>query len=274
MVQDVGIRLGDDHIYLLAAGVAFNVLMCFIPLTLVALYIAGAIVDIDRMIDAVAVNMRTALPPIPATEQLIASVTDEIRSVKALSGTAGLIGSAVLLWTSSALFSSLRTGFNAIFHIPTPKFFLWYKVKDIFFTVITCVLILATVVTTPLISILNAKAAALSPDNYDMVISNSMSLLINSVSAFLLFYVLLRFVPNRPQPFFIVMTATLCGAVLWESARFVFTWYLTHIASFGRFYGTFTVIIVAAVWMYYSVLIVFVSAEIAEYLHERRTQEE
>lgn len=270
VIMEVNGRLGEQHVFLLASGIAFNILLCLLPLLLVALYVAGKVVDVNSFVEAVHNSMLSALPQVEWTNKLIDTIVNEIRYVQGSSSTAGIVGIGVLMWTSSALFSSLRTGLNAIFNIPTPKFFLWYKLKDLFFTIIIALLILASVLLMPTISLLNSKALGLSPDGYDAMISNTMALVINTGSAFILFFFLLRFVPNKPQPLFIITTATITSVVLWESARFIFTWYLNHIASFGRFYGTFTVLVVAAIWIYYSTLIMLVSAEVAEYAYERR----
>lgn len=272
MITEVSNRLDEQHIFLLSAGISFNVLLCMIPLLLVALFVLGNVVEMESVIVTVRTAMINVLPPVDWTNQLIDTIVNEMRDVKAGSGTAGLVGIGILMWTSSALFSSLRTGLNAIFSIPSPRFFLWYKAKDLIFTIIIALLILASLLLQPFISILNSTVLHASTDNFDGVISNSMALLINAVSAFVLFFFLLRFVPNKPQPFFIIITATVTSVVLWETARFIFTWYLNHVASFGRFYGTFTVLVVAAIWIYYSTLIMLVSAEVAEYAYERRTK--
>ncbi len=263
-------RLDELHVYLLAAGLSFNVLLCLLPLFLVALYIAGSIIHLEPVIESVRHTLSQALPLTPGTESFIDAVVDEIRSVKDSSTTAGLVGIAVLLWTSSALFSSLRTAFNAIFSIPTPRFFLWYKLKDLLFTFLVVLLILVSTVLTPLTSVLASSLSEHVSWLASWHIGSLLSFSLSALIAFLYFGVLLRFVPNKPQPLFIIMSASISSMILWESARFAFTYYLNHIASFGRFYGTFSVLVASALWIYYSALIVLVSAEVAEYAYEQR----
>ncbi len=265
----VGARLDELHVYLLAAGLSFNVLMCLLPLLLVAIYVASSVVNLDAVIQSVQHTLFDSLPSTGSTAEFVESIIQEIRTVQSGSSTAGYVGIAVLIWTSSALFSSLRTAFNAIFSIPTPKFFLWYKVKDVFFTIVVVLLILVSTILTPMISLLSSKVVEISPWLASWQLGSIFSFTISALTAFLYFTVLLRFVPNKPQPLFIIISASTTSMVLWESARFAFTYYINHIASLGRFYGTFSVLVASALWIYYSALIVLISAEVAEYSYEQ-----
>jgi membrane protein len=272
-IDDIGTRLAQEHVYLLSAGISFNVLLCLIPMMLVALYVAGKVIKVDSVIQYVQQALATALPTTQSTNELIATVTSELRTIDEYSATAGYIGIGILIWTSSALFSSLRTGLNAIFNIPSPKFFLWYKFKDLLLTIATSVIILISTLITPLMSLFSSKVLNVLPSEYSWLGSNTIALVLSAASAYIVFFFLLRFVPNKPQPLFIVNTSAVTSVLLWESARFVFTWYLNNIATFGRFYGTFTVLVVSAIWIYYSTLILLVSAEIAEYIYQKRNSE-
>ncbi|MFM2133716.1 MAG: Virulence factor BrkB, partial [Bacteroidota bacterium] len=105
--------------------------LCVFPLLLVGVYVAGRFVDIVVVTAIIQKTLYDTLPATESTRNLVASVLEEIQSIRNSSGTAGFVGLIILIWTSSALFSSLRTGLNAIFSIPTPKFFLVYKIKDL-----------------------------------------------------------------------------------------------------------------------------------------------
>lgn len=269
-IDEISTRLAREHVYLLSAGISFNVLLCLIPMILVALYVAGKVVNVDKVIEYVQQALATALPTTTSTNELIVTVTSELRTIDEYSATAGYIGIGILIWTSSALFSSLRTGLNAIFNIPSPKFFLWYKIKDLLLTIATSVIILISTLITPLMSLLSSKVLNVLPSEYSWLGSNTMALVLSALSAYIVFFFLLRFVPNKPQPLFIINTSALTSVILWESARFAFTWYLNNIATFGKFYGTFTVLVISAIWIYYSTLILLVSAEIAEYTYQKR----
>ncbi len=263
-------RLDALHVYLLAAGLSFNVLLCLLPLLLLAIYVASSIVDLDLVIGNVQRTLLDALPATSGTMEFVRTIIDEIRVVRDTSRTAGYVGLGILIWTSSALFSSLRTAFNAIFSISTPRFFLWYRIKDVFFTIVVAVLILASTLLTPLASVFSSSLTQAVPWMENFHLSSIIALGISAITAFISFGILLRFVPNKPQPLFIIVTASLSSMVLWESARFGFTYYLNHIAEFGRFYGTFSVLVASAIWIYYSALIILVSAEVAEYTYEQR----
>ncbi len=271
-VRTVGERLERLHIFLLAAGISFNVALCIFPLLLVGVYVAGRFVDVEVATTVLKKTMYDTLPATQSTRNLVVSILEEIQTIRNTSSTAGFVGLIILVWTSSALFSSLRTGLNAIFSIPTPKFFLLYKLKDLAFTIIIGLLILLSTFITPVISLFSSGVVSDSTILGSWSISNLLAFVVSTGTAFVFFAVILRFVPNKPQPLYIIVFASATSSVLWEVARAIFTYYLNHIASFGRFYGTFSVLVAASLWMYYSALIILVSAEVAEYLYELRTE--
>lgn len=271
-LSTLGDRLERLHIFLLAAGISFNVALCVFPLLLVGVFVAGRFVDIVVVTAVIKKTLYDTLPATESTRNLIVSILDEIQSIRNSSGTAGFVGLVILIWTSSALFSSLRTGLNAIFSIPTPKFFLLYKLKDLAFTILIGLLILLSTFITPVISLFSSGIVDASPALGSLSMSHFLAFVVSTGTAFVFFAVILRFVPNKPQPMFIIILASATSSLLWELARAIFTYYLNHIASFGRFYGTFSVLVAASLWMYYSALIILVSAEVAEYLYELRSQ--
>ncbi|MFM7774675.1 MAG: YihY/virulence factor BrkB family protein [Candidatus Kapaibacterium sp.] len=269
-IMTVGQRLERLHIFLLAAGISFNVALCVFPVLLVGVYVAGRFVDVEVATAVLQKTLYDTLPATQSTRALVVSILDEIQTIRNTSSTAGFVGLIVLVWTSSALFSSLRTGLNAIFSIPTPKFFLVYKLKDLAFTIVIGLLILLSTFITPVISLFSSGIVSTSAMFGAWSMSSLVAFIVSTGTAFLFFAVILRFVPNKPQPMYIIVFASATSSVLWELARGIFTYYLNHIASFGRFYGTFSVLVAASLWMYYSALIILVSAEVAEYLYELR----
>lgn len=54
----------------------------------------------------------------------------------------------------------------------------------------------------------------------------------------------------------------LTAGLLFEIAKYVFRWYVTNIADFGRIYGSLASIVVLVVWIYYTSLITVVGAEV------------
>jgi membrane protein len=85
-----------------------------------------------------------------------------------------------------------------------------------------------------------------------------------------MFLFIFRIVPNVLLPRKIVITSTIICVVSIEIARNLFAWYLTEIASYGKFYGTYAVIVSMAIWIYYSSLIILLSAEVSKFWYDKK----
>ncbi|GAB1370343.1 hypothetical protein MASR1M45_04030 [Candidatus Kapaibacterium sp.] len=62
--------------------------------------------------------------------------------------------------------------------------------------------------------------------------------------------------------------ATVISVIGIEASRYIFTWYISSLSNYGKFYGTYAVIISMAVWIYYSAVIILLSAEISKYIYD------
>ena len=260
------------HIFLLASGIAFNQLLCLIPFVLVAISIVGGMLDETATKESVRQALAKVMPDgIQATET-ISHVIYELSAVFNYSSIAGWIAGFILLWTSSALYSSLRTGLNAIFHIETPRFFIIYKLKDMAFTIITVVLIVLTTFVSPAFTLAEDFGAWLLPDRTASVVFTLGARLTSLASTLVLFFFLYMFVPNRRLPWPVVIMSTLISVGLWEVARAVFTWYVGASVAISKFYGGYIALASLALWAYYSSLIFLFGAELAQFIHVRRTE--
>ncbi len=269
-VEAVSERLEHQHVFLLAAGIAFNVLLCVLPLLGLVIVVASLVVPPDDVKAAITGALTGALPPTQQIHLLLERMLIEIERVRSYAVTATVVAAIVLLWTASALLSSLRTALNAIFSIPTPGSFVWYKLRDLLLTLVLVLIVSVMLLLTPVLSLFGSNLAQAIPLLDTLHISGWLSLGAHLVSALVFMYLLYHFVPSQPQPMFIIVRASVVALILWEIARVAFSAYIAHARSLGTIYGTFSLVVIAALWMYYTALIVLVSAEVAEYWWEQR----
>ena len=64
--------------------------------------------------------------------------------------------------------------------------------------------------------------------------------------------------------------SALSAAFLWQAAEQLFGIYIAHAATLKRVYGAFTLLIVVALWIYYSSIVFIIAAEIGQIYRERR----
>ncbi len=260
------------HIFLLSAGIAFNQLICLIPLVLLVISVVSGILDESSTKETVRIYLNQLLPQNIEATRAVTEIIFELTTVFNYKTITGMIAGVVLLWLSSALFSSLRTGLNAIFHIPTPKFFVWYRLKDILLTVITALLILMTTTMSPILTIAEQYGRGLLSHQTEVNIFGFTARAFSVLAAAIMFFTLYRFVPNRRLDWPIVLMSTGFAVTLWELARFAFSWYVNGAANFGKFYGGYVVLASLGLWFYYSAFIFLVSAELGQYIYVRYTE--
>jgi membrane protein len=272
LADEFGERIAKEHLFLLASGIAFNIILCIIPLLLVASAVVGSFTNSDALAETLNRVLSDSLPPNQMSVDFITSTLKELQTAFKFSNLAGWIGGIGLLWTSSALFSTLRTGLNAIFSIKTPKFFLLYKLQDIILTLVLMVLLLASSLVGPAAAFVGSIGQNILPENIFGWISGVTLNLVGIASSVLFFYFVYQFIPNKKLPRRIVITATLLCSGLWEAARFGFAWYLANVGLFGKIYGAYAIVFTIAIWIYYSSLITLISAEAAEFWYEKLTK--
>jgi membrane protein len=263
-------RIEKHHIYLISAGIAFNIFLYIIPLFLVAVYIIDWFFGAEVIASTLEKILRDVFPPTSSAQSLIHTIVAEIYVINTHSTFAGWIGVVVLLWLSSTLLSSLRSGLNTIFHIQTPHIFILYRFKDILLTLILALLILVSSYVIPITSAIVSILEKNSPDILKHFVSGFTVMLFSIGTSFILFYFLFRFVPNKKLSSFTGTISTGLCVITIEISRNIFAWYLGTISNYGKFYGTYAVIVSMAVWIYYFILIILFSAELGQYLNELR----
>jgi YihY family inner membrane protein len=261
-------RFDEHHIFLIAAGIAFNILLYMIPLFLLAIYIINQIFDINIISQTIERVLLEILPPTTTVHNLVKEIINELNFISTHSTLAGWIGIIILLWLSSALFSSLRTGLNRIYYISSPHIFILYRIKDMLFTIMLTLLLLVSYYLFPFISIFSNILGEKLPDVLGSFFSSFTIFISSSVSSFLFFYFIFRFIPNQKIPPLPRFISTVLSVAFIEISRYIFAWYISSISNLGRFYGTYAVIVSLALWIYYFSLIILVSAEFGQFIYE------
>ncbi len=259
-------EIKNDHLSLLAAGVAFKALLSLFPTVIAAVTIWGLIAspqEITRQISSFA----SALP-----EEASTLLTDQMTQVA--SGSAGalslaLVGSLLLaLWSASGGMAGLIEGCNAAYNEVDNRSF---PKKRGLALVLTLGGIVFLVLAIGLIAVLPPLMGAVGlEETTQSVISIAkwplLALLV--MGALALVY---KVAPDRDQPKMRwVSWGAAIATVLWLIGSAGFTLYVNNFGSFGATYGTFAGIIILMLWMYLTSFIVLLGAEINAEL-ERQT---
>src|SRR5437763_15618136 len=146
-----------DHCFLFASGIAYNVILCIIPISLILFQVLSIVLrSSDTAKQAVFEYIRTSLPIENYGQPLHDWIEHQLSYVSNASFLPGIIALLVLLWLSSALFASLRAAINGIFKIPTHHNIALLKLKDFASVFVLSLLLLITLLLAPVISALQS----------------------------------------------------------------------------------------------------------------------
>ena len=269
-IKQLGIRIDEDHVFMLAAGIAFNIITSLVPAILILLFVLGYLLDSATVINELNAVASSLIVAVGDQGTLLEELRAQIDSLIANRGIAGVFGFFGLLWTSSTLASSIRVSINNVMRCREQRFFLIYKLYDILSIILIGFLVLLSILVGPVLqvvlSVSDQIASKIPIVNLEWFIPSLISLVVT----LLLFYTIYRYMPYQKQQWHIILVGTIVSTFLWEFARYVFSFYLTEFRTFSRIYGAYAYFAAAAFWIYYSSLVFLIGAEVAYHVKQSR----
>jgi YihY family inner membrane protein len=264
-------RMDDNHIFLSAAGIAFNILLCFIPLVLLVFYVLAFYLDTSTAIATIDSYMdKLQLFPFQR-DQLMGLIRTTLSEFVRGSGVAGIVGLVGLLWTSSALFAALRTVLNRIYHFKDKHNVFISKLKDFaMLSVVGVVLVIVMAASNMLVLAQELGQRYLGTIMQNWFLHGVMIHVVSGTMIFFAFMILFGLLPDRRLPFVSILISSFTAAVLWELAKVLVAYYLSNLWSMGHVYGSYSILIAVALYLYYSSVTLLFAAEIGQMHIERR----
>lgn len=265
-------RIDEHHAFLLAGGLAFSLFVCIIPFFLIMFFVLGNILSSQSMQAQVNAAISTIIPYDKYAEfakKIIFTRIDEVIRYKNL---AGIIGSFGLLFAASGLFSSMRTILNRVFGTESNIHFILGKLKDFALVIMVILIFFILTIISPFLDLVRQAAGQWHSLDFFRtgIFEHLIFSLISFVIIFLVFSVLYVSVPVRKLGRKATFISSLWAAILWETAKQGFGFYLHHFTTLGRIYGTYAIVVVVAFWIYYSSIVFIVGAEIGRLYSERK----
>lgn len=259
----------EDHCFLLSAGIAFNVLYCVLPLSLVIFYFFSATLTSARAIGYVVTYITNSFP-IPVYEgDVRVWLTAELTKLGQESTIAGIIGAVVLFWLASILFATLRTSLNAVLNIVTKKNMIIQKLLDFFLMIVVLVLLLASTLLSPIVALLQQIGTEILPNWLAGIAGTTISRLVSLAISIVLYGTLFRMLPHERLSRKVILVSAATTVILTEAMRFLFSYYMMHLSSVGTLYGTYAFLVGISLWVYYASLAFLIGAEVGWLYKER-----
>jgi membrane protein len=261
-VIEVYYKFEEDHGLLLAAGIAFSILMCIIPIVLLILAFAGTyLVDHRELLDYIlqyAANLFPAVDP-QITKNLSRIIQD--RQI------VGILGVGGIAWASTWVFSNLRSALNLIFGVKKGRGLLRGKLVDMAMILLCSILLLISLGITGLVTFIGAYLPRF-PLSLGSFLQWTLKYFIPFLFTFLMFFSIYKIAPRKKISFQVAFKAALFTGLLWEVAKLLFSWYVLHLGKFALIYGSLGTLAVLFFWIYYSSALFIVGGVMAAVLED------
>jgi len=256
-------KFDSDHGLFLSSGITFNLLLCLIPMSLLLLAIVGTYLYSDReVLNHIRRYFENAVPSLDP--RIMRNILRIIRDRKIV----GILGIGGLIWTSTWVFSSLRTAFNMIFRVEKDRGILQGKAIDLFMILLAGIFLLMSMIFTSGISFLQSNRFS-----HLLAMGQTLRFILKYIIPFLftfwMCFLIYKIIPNRKIYFKTAFQASLFTSLLWEVSKQLFGWYVQHLGRFSMVYGSLSTLAIFFLWVYYSSTILLLGGEVAFLLEKR-----
>jgi membrane protein len=259
-----------DNAPMMVAAIAFYVLLTFIPFTLLSIAILGYLVNLSN-IDAHLIIYAANVIPEPFNDTVTAFVAKNMRVIEIWKRFSGPLGLYFLFFFTSKLFSMLIPSFQVIFDKKVEGF-LRKKGKEFFFTMIFSLLqaviffltVILFVMATKVVGTISARQHPLEGTFYVYLFS-----FIDAVCIFGMFYLLYYVLTPLKRGSVLLLSTTFLATILWGAGKNLFKFYALRVGRFTIIFGAYGIFIAFLFWLYYSVFVFIVCAELQSVLLQR-----
>jgi len=257
-------KFDGDHGFFLSSGITFNFLICLVPFILLLLALLGTYLYSDReVLNHIRRYLENAIPSLDP--RIMKNILRIMRDRKIV----GVLGIGGLVWTSTWVFSSLRTSLNIVFQVKEGRGILRGKGIDLFMILLTGIFFLIGMVFTSGITFV--QGYRFSPFlNMAPIIRYILKYFIPFFFTFWMCFLIYKIIPNKKISFKTALQAAFFTSLFWEVAKQLFGWYVLHLGRFSILYGSLSALAIFFLWIYYSSVILLLGGEVAFLLEKRR----
>ncbi|HEX5726397.1 MAG TPA: YihY/virulence factor BrkB family protein [Longimicrobiaceae bacterium] len=274
VVRRVWDKAGQDNIFFLAGGIAFNLLLAAVPFLLMLVAVFGFVLQraVDDPQQAAVDYVLNILPP---SQPVVAFTRRLVGDVVAGRRAFGILALVLFIWSSTRLFGSLRAVLKDIFDIPEERNILRGKIFDLQMVLVAGTLFIAnTGITVVLEAAQRYGVEWLGVSNRPeaRALQAAWGRFLAFGFIFAMFFLIYRYLPVRRTPWRTSLVAAAFTSVAWEVLKGIFAWYVSDVAQYRRTYGALVTPVVLVLWTYYSGVVFILGGEIAQVYDLMRTR--
>ena len=251
-IKAIFIKFRQKDIFTLAAAVSFYAFLSVFPFLIMLLYASSLFLNEAVTVEKIRIYLRLFPPSVIDT--VIANLESILESGQILS----LISFLFLIYFAFNVFSHLEQALNKIFSTDK-KIESWKATLQAFsFFLITSFVLLVSFFSGNTFLILASRVGRIPLVNSYIVI-----LLGHVVVETFFFALSYKFLSRRKLSFKGVLIGGLSATILWEILKHIFGVYIVRIKLYSVIYGSIGSLILLMLWLYYSILVYLIGAEIA-----------
>jgi membrane protein len=243
---------GRDEMGMLAAALAYYLLLSLFPLLLLLISIATPFLASERVVQE---TVRFAENYFPAAGVELRTILEQVLNAR---GPATIFAAFGLLWSASGVFDIIQRGLSRAWHDSQSRPVWRQRLVSI-----------AAVMGIGLLFGVSFTASAFLRTGLRLRLQiggasiEVVGLAISVALNFVLFSIVYMFLPFEHVAFRQVWGGALLVSVLWESAKIIFVVYLLNFARLSLVYGSVGAIIALLLWGYITASILFFGAEMS-----------
>jgi YihY family inner membrane protein len=234
----------EDNVTGLSGMVAYNLLLSLFPLALVALFVAGSILQSPNVEQSVLNDLSDLFPDAAG-----ATISDTLERVRENSTSFGVVALVASIWFGSSFWGALDTAFCRIYHVECRK---WVAQKRFGLVMLVVILVfMAATVMLPTLQTTLVRGARNLPFGLAGY-GDEVFLVSLGVGLLILFGVLCVIywaVPNRPVPWRAIWPGAVGATVAVAAVDYVFPAYLSE-SPLTRVGSTLVFILIVLIWFY------------------------
>lgn len=265
---------GEDDIFFLASGIAFNIMLAAVPFVL--LVISGFTYAFGQTPDASFAEVRNLidrlLPPhVETADSPIHQLLDDMIGAR---GALGVWGAVTFVWFSTRLFGTLRAVLADIFDIESDRGIIAGKWFDIRMTIYSTMLLVAYLILNAYLTLATTRGVTfLAQQGLREDLMGGVEYVLGRLLAFAflvaIFFALYKYLPNRRIRWQQALVGAVASSLLFELARNLWTAYTRSFDPGSLYKGTLYALVSLVFWVYYSALIFIIGGEVSQ-AHELR----
>lgn len=252
-----------DRVSTYAAEAAFFTFFSFLPFLMVGL----SVVHLTPLTEADVLREVTAL--LPDTMDALAVVI--ISEVYEKSTTMLSISAIVAVWSAARGIMAFRNGLNTIYDVKETRNYFLERFRAMAYVV--CFIAIMLLVLTLLVfgngiqHFLEKNFPALLEFHFLIWLIRTF---VTLALLTLFFAIIYKFLPNRKAKLKKQWKGALFSSLGWFLYSYGFSFYISHFSRISYTYGSLSTIIIAMLWLYFCMYILFIGAEINAFHWEKR----